>query len=917
MRISSLEFEGFGPYKEAQFIDFDQLGESGLFLINGPTGAGKSTIIDAICFALYGKLASDEADSGRMRSDFCGPRDRTRVELVFESAAGRFRVERNPEYMRSKSRGNGETREHAECKLHRILPGGGEETIAYQVASANRELAERVGLTRDQFVQTVVLPQGKFAQFLNADTKDRELILKSIFRTELFERVADTLKLRAIESAKKRDDITREIEWAVRGVGDLRDASEEDLTLCLEFARTLLDDQLREVVSGWRLHLMDSNDLAQTASEEARASFHQADQIRDLARGEHEAFVAASEAVSELQSAEESLKGARIDCTTGVALVVGTTIAIDNSTDISLWRTRIKEAADIAHELRALLEEEKKVSAWPAEVARRTDEICSLREQANGLEERQRELPGLIAEQEEARRASPAAQETMEFERESQSLDTREEIRCKRDQLVSTRADLQSAIDRASKAAELAAQEAERAGENYRAGIAAHLASELSENAPCAVCGSTIHPMPAEHVTAAVTFEEFQAHQQDSVRAHQELDDAKRILDKRDEEIEHLQERIKSTPEEDTRARKQLEIWKANLEERTEAARLADVRLPELRDQEKKVAFEISEITKDIALKQQQVDAESEIVEALSVQLDEARGSFRDVHQRLQAIKSLVAAMESLIGALEAVDVAQRKGEAAQTNLAAFGVREGFGDQQAAQQYWDEAKGKDNEATSEFLRTQGELKQFDERVSALDDLISKRAELVEGDRDLQILAETFNPSRGNDYGLHIYVLRTKFDTVMALANRRLEALLNGRYRLIKEDDIGGDGRKLHGLDVAVEDALTGKVRSAKSLSGGESFCASLALALGLSDAVQSNAGGIRIDSLFIDEGFGSLDSSQLDEVMNMLNHLSSHGRRVGLISHVDSMKEAVIERINVLAARRDRPTSLTVSWMSE
>jgi DNA repair protein SbcC/Rad50 len=165
-------------------------------------------------------------------------------------------------------------------------------------------------------------------------------------------------------------------------------------------------------------------------------------------------------------------------------------------------------------------------------------------------------------------------------------------------------------------------------------------------------------------------------------------------------------------------------------------------------------------------------------------------------------------------------------------------------------------------------------------------------------------------------GLHIFVLRTMFAQVMDLANTRFQALLNGRYRLVPTEAGQGDGRRLQGLELSVEDALTGKSRSARSLSGGEMFCASLALALGLSDAVRNNAGGVQISSLFIDEGFGSLDSDQLDEVMSMLNHLSSNGRRVGLISHVDSMKQAITERIEVAPATADRPASLAVSWMS-
>jgi exonuclease SbcC len=234
---------------------------------------------------------------------------------------------------------------------------------------------------------------------------------------------------------------------------------------------------------------------------------------------------------------------------------------------------------------------------------------------------------------------------------------------------------------------------------------------------------------------------------------------------------------------------------------------------------------------------------------------------------------------------------------------------------QGAEDQWREAKLRKEKADEALLKASLAHQNFTEYHGKIEKVCDQRAALVARNEDLFHVSDVINAGRGTDYGLHIYVLRAMFDTVMALANQRFQSLLNGRFRLVTADDSGDDKRKRLGLGVAVEDALTGKVRSAKSLSGGETFCASLALALGLSDAVRMNAGGIQIDSLFIDEGFGSLDRDQLDEVMSMLNHLSANGRRVGLISHVDSMKESIVERIDVHPARKDQPTSLSVSWM--
>ena len=245
MRIRSLTFCGVGPYRDEQHIDFDQLGESGLYLINGPTGAGKSTIIDCICYGLYGRLASDEADLSRMRSDFSQPKDKTEIDVVFETAAGVFRVIRTPEYMRVKAKGEGLTTSRTTCQLLRIHPDGTEESVATQVASADSELSRVIGLTRAQFVQTIVLPQGQFATFLYSNTQKRSEILKQIFQTQLYERVAEILKEDAknagIQKAAATDEIRTEIRQLATSTA-LDDAVRDPL---LDFATNHLDAQLK------------------------------------------------------------------------------------------------------------------------------------------------------------------------------------------------------------------------------------------------------------------------------------------------------------------------------------------------------------------------------------------------------------------------------------------------------------------------------------------------------------------------------------------------------------------------------------------------------------------------------------------------------------------------------------------------
>ena len=233
----------------------------------------------------------------------------------------------------------------------------------------------------------------------------------------------------------------------------------------------------------------------------------------------------------------------------------------------------------------------------------------------------------------------------------------------------------------------------------------------------------------------------------------------------------------------------------------------------------------------------------------------------------------------------------------------------------SAEAAWRSAQ--EEHAEFEAARREAEVRltRLREHSAVIRDLCAARARLGEQGRETVILADLFAAGRGSDVGLHIFVLKALFENVMESANRRLESLLNGRYRLVPSPDDAGDQRSLQGLGVSVEDRMTGKARPARSLSGGETFCASLALALGLSDVVRMNSGGIEIRSLFIDEGFGSLDPAQLDDVMLMLGHLSSDGRRVGLITHVESMKSAIAEQIDIIPATDAHPASLTVTWM--
>lgn len=915
MHISSLAFTGFGPYRKEQTIDFDLLGDSGLYLINGLTGAGKSTIIDAICFALFGKLANDDSDPSRMRSHFCGPKDPTRVELVFESAEGRFRVERSPEYLRAKAKGDGQTKAHAACKLHRIASNGSEETIATQVASANDQLSEIIGLTRDQFVQTVVLPQGKFATFLNADTREREEVLKKIFDTYLYERIITNLKDRSKAVDQKNRELTEFLLIRVRDLSEELNIEPERFQRLEHLAKNSLDVELLALIDEAEPKLQESYSQSQMAHDAANDVFVAADRVLTLAREERQAverLAAASEAEQESRS---SVDGARLDLARHSAAIDGLSFTLDESTEVGTWRDRAQQCATILGQLDEISQDELEIAAWPATEEALRVQFAEIQSRLGELSIRQEQIPARIEAAEQVVAQRPTGHDYATLQTRVDALTAVE--RAERDlaKQRERRAVLDDAIRQAVEDIDRADRAAAAATRAYRAGIAGHLAAELVPGEPCAVCGSMDHPAPAQQGQDSVDYEEVE-------RLRSVLGDKEQVLaghattrEACEEEIARLEPLVTLSPAELTHQRQVLDTETATLEERETDAAAASAQLGELRNEQQDLTTEISTLTNQSTGIEQDITTRAQQIEQKRQRVESSRRAFVSVTARREAIASLSRALTDFADRLQVQREASVALEGAQKTRSTLLDRDGFADVEDAEMKRTIADEARLEAAERRQKAKNSLESFIRRRDDISDLCKGRADLLTNNRDLMHLTEIFATNRGSDFGLHIYVLRTLFGTVMELANQRLESLLNGRYRLVSSDASEGDLRRLQGLGVSVHDALTGKTRPAKSLSGGETFCASLALALGLSDAVRMNAGGVRIGSLFIDEGFGSLDNEQLDDVMNMLNQLSSGGRRVGLISHVDSMKETITERIDVHAVSAESPTSLFVTWM--
>ncbi len=940
MRIRSLAFRGIGPFRDEQRIDFDALGRSGLYLINGPTGAGKSTIIDCICFALFGTLAVADADQARLRSDFATGTDPSEVDLVLETAAGTYRVIRSPRYLRSKQRGAGQTESKASAKVFRIGPDGREESIATNVASANAEIARVVGLTRDQFVQTVVLPQGAFAQFLTATTADRREILARVFDPRLSQRVADLLAADAAAARETRRAATAAVDEAVRalaaGVGIDDDIREE----LLEFARIGLDDDLRTALHALEPPLADRAEAARAAADAAAARATAADTARATAKAEADASSAAHAAQADVDECGTRFASAR----SAVAALAGADEDVgadDAEHTVAQWRDRAAATDRLAGELTTAAAAEEAVAAWPAQEARMVAAIEDARTAAGADRARLAELPALIADLEQVAQSGPSHDEHTRASERGRELGR---IRGVVEALAAETARqpvLTAEVERALAVDATADRRYHDASRHHRAGIAAELAVGLEPGSPCPVCGALEHPRPAEQVDAAVTADEVEELRAAAGDATADLAAARRALSDSRQRAERLAGEAELTADALAEAEAEHGRTTAGLKARSDAAERADQQVRRLRAESEECHEKVAAADREIARVEESVRASRESIAAKAEQVARARAGAESVAHRRSRLLALADALRTAADRradLDAATHARARANAALAELradhdrrggddaaaggsgesagTADGPAVGFGDVAAARDRWTRAEDVRREAEHDLRDAVERLSRLRSGTTAVEAACERRTADAARSADLLDLADLVAPGRGDDFGLHVFVLRALFATVVEHANRRLEALLDGRFHLVPAPAGVGDGRSLHGLDIWIVDHLTGRTRPARSLSGGETFCASLALALGLSDVVRADAGGIAIGSLFVDEGFGSLDAESLEEVMTMLGHLGSEDRLVGVISHVDAMKSAISERIDVTRAGTNSPAYLRVSWAS-
>ena len=909
MRPVRLTMSAFGPYAEKTVIDFEKLGTRGIYLITGDTGAGKTTVFDAITFALYGEASGNNRSAGMLRSKYAADSTPTEVELVFSYGGREYRVRRNPEYSRPKTRGEGFTTEKANAEL--FYDDG---RIVTKLREVNRAIVDIMGIDRDQFTRIAMIAQGDFLKLLLASTDERKEIFRTIFHTDLYGALQDRLKE---ESGKLRDERRRLADSLQQYAGGILGGGDEDVMSRVEAAKAgeLTGEEIMMLMG----ELTARDEAAEKQAEERRSELTARMGVADEAIARAEAREQAKE---QHDAAERSLA--------------------DKETGREALKLRLDEAEAAGKEAAALTE---RIAAVEAEMQDYRD-LEKKRGEADDLKKTIDDEAGRLSKDRE--KLEKLKREMQETESELAKLQgigeakARAESECRRlqetdaelDALQTMMDELESSEESLRKAQEEyveAAAAAEKKKSAYDAGNRAYLdqqagvlAASLEDGKPCPVCGSAVHPQPASLCGDAPTKDELDILRTDmeqavelargfsekagSIRGALEekrsalTDRAARLLGEAENIESALVARKQALAEEMIAVKKSLaeaKVGEARMKELAAAIpqkkeKIAadddDIRKRETEQaaraaKEKELAAGVETLKKRLSC--ESLAAAEAAVSAMRVKKQTAEKELDDARQEMQkwekdtaALKAKLEETAKLLSGLEETDIEAAAAEKNRCAAAIAGLESDL-----------------REIHHRLETNRSTKKIIGEGFARLDELDARWSWV-------RALADTAggNLSGREKIMLETYVQMAYFDRIIGRANVRFMVMSGGQYEL-KRSREAGNNRSQSGLDLDVVDHYNGTERSVRTLSGGEAFKASLSLALGLADELQASAGGIRLDTMFVDEGFGSLDEESLRQALEALSGLADGNRLVGIISHVAELKERIDRQIVV---RKDR-----------
>lgn len=1013
MKPISLTIEAFGPYRDSVTLDFSALQDHSMFLISGPTGAGKTSILDAMVYALYGEPSGEVRKTDAIRSDFAEPERMTRVDFSFAIGEAQYRVERLPKQWVAKKRGTGMREQNASATVYEMKDG--EWKVVATSAAAIRDTIQRIiGFRKDQFLQVVLLPQGEFRKLLVASTSEREELLHTLFRTELYRKLQEALKA-AYDDAKAgiETNLTKQAALIQSIPHD-----EETPVLTVEHVRELLAnrepyrdglvvkrdeavtevDQFNALRNEWAVYNQAQQSLAEASSkldlikarEGKRSSLREKVQFITSLTPSYELYKQFSDKQCVLKTLETALsdakKGVEIASQQESKCTEAHEVLVSQAETIQAKRTtlaQLRQQSEKFDEL-ALLNKELTTLKGKLEIQDREKSDADLQAQHNlvaDLEVALVEARKQFQANSKVLESIPHIQEQLsQLQRYSELLGQKQKIQNDIDAKEESLAILDESVKNST-------VQLERLEHLMAEGRAFELVHLVVDNEPCPVCGSTEHPQLASKPELYPTKEEVEAaravrdgalqkraseigqKETLSIRLH-ELDEQVKdqvsklkssIDDFSEDTFDSIQQDLLSYMEQLTTLRSNTEQLSKTISTNEDELSGAKEKLAKLESAHKELLESLHDLEIQISSVQAKIDALSKIlpttdldawhkqielleteinaydeqVKVCKTNLETAREQLNAKRGRLETLSAQVQeetnnldvrykeytkslqsnslseddfvevlgdykALDTFRTELHALDEAFNKAQAVYD--AALKVVKSIVEPSAtvSDEVYDAAVERRDTLVGNLAAWDKETKHIEATLASLEELEKAMGEARE---EVTFLSRLNDLANGGEQGFknvtfERYVLGAILDEVVYAANLRLQKMSRSRYSLERSDYTGG-GRGKQGLDLAVMDAFTGQSRPANTLSGGETFLASMALALGLADVIQSYAGGIHMDTMFIDEGFGTLDPDTLELAMETLVQLQSSGRLIGMISHVPELKTRIPAHLEV------------------
>lgn len=909
MRPLKITMSAFGPYAGEVTLDMQKLGKSGIYLITGDTGAGKTTIFDAISYALYGEASGNYRENTTLRSKYASADTPTFVELEFEYNNEIYKINRNPEYPRPNKRGEGFTKQNANAEL--VMPDG---SVITKIKDVSAKVEEIIGINKNQFSQIAMIAQGDFRKLLNCETNERSKIFRKIFKTEPYHNIE--IKLSSLFNELKRNR-EKEKSGIEQYINQLK-CNEND-TLSLELERAKSGDVLIEDVIKLAGEIINKDTLEYTKTQKNIESINEEIEKINSNIKLYENQEATKKAYAKASAKLEEFKAKRNECEKAYKSAEAQRERLDDLTSkINLINSKMPKYDELKSLENSINERKQSFEKNGSLLKLKQQEITSLEKEIDEKSKALEEVKGadllvqkLTAQKEEISKKAEALKE----------LKT-EIDRCKTEQknLKNAQSFAKSALDEYG-ALENEYNQIYIAFFNEQAGI---IADELKDGEPCPVCGSTTHPNLARKSENAPSQADVESAQKLAKKAQEKADKARDTASALKSRFDEIAANVKSAAKKlfgtDDNVfdnynsnisvlKKEYDDTLASLKTANEKLNLyqkLDKEIPKIQEKQKSLSDEIStlntkkasdeafisENTKRVISIKSELDFESadlakdklkeytNLSNDIKNAIEKSKNDFDDIKSKYDTQKGTKASLENALKEFKEIDLASLNEKSLKLN---------------------EHK-KDVDKTAKLLYSR-----IENNKSLVDDISEKR-DILKGYDDkyvwLKALSETANGdiSGKEKITLETFVQMTYFDSIIRKANIRLLTMSDGQYELVRRSD-AETLKKNEGLALDVIDHFNGSSRSVSTLSGGESFMASLCLALGLSDEIQSSNGGIKLDTMFVDEGFGSLDGEALDRALSALTSLSQGNRLVGIISHVDALRDRIDNKIVITKDR--------------